>query len=155
MKHNTDCSVTVYLTKRTEEMWSHKEAASLSDGLSIYLYRRVGEEAKGLEGNEGNVFYAFQSKRKRGIHAFLSTCRLADVMLRPAVDFGTAKRMCTSLKLLGCSQKAVPAKQRHTRPEIVNRKSAAAHAYSILSKLSKRFPNPSLTIAERLVISAL
>jgi hypothetical protein len=110
LEHNTDYIATVYLTKRTEEMWKHKEVTSLSDGLSIYLYSREEKEAKGLGGNEGNVFYAFQSKRKRGIYAFLSTCRLADVVLRPAVHFGTAKRLCTSLKLLGCSQKAVPAK---------------------------------------------
>jgi len=104
IEQNTGYCVTVYLTKRKEWKWSHA-------GRFIHLpVQERGQRSKGLEGNEGNVFYAFQSKRKRGIHAFLSTCRLADAMLRPAVDFGTAKRMCTSLKLPDYSQKAVPAK---------------------------------------------
>ena len=84
-EHNTGYCVTVYLTKRKEGKWSLV-------GRFIHLpVKERGQRSKGLEGNEGNVFYAFQSKRKRGIHAFLSTCRLADAMLRPAVDFRDGK----------------------------------------------------------------
>jgi hypothetical protein len=65
-EHNTGYCVTVYLTRRKEGKWSHKEAISLSDGLSIYLYRKDGKEAKGWKGMRGMCFTLFKVKGRKG-----------------------------------------------------------------------------------------
>ena len=65
-EHNTGYCVTVYLTKRKEGKRSHKKAISLSDGLSIYLYRRDGQEAKGWKRMRGMCFTLFKVKGREG-----------------------------------------------------------------------------------------
>jgi hypothetical protein len=61
-EQNTGYCVTVYLTNKTEGMWSHRE----SDGLSIYLYRREDKEAKGWKGMREMCFTLFKVKGRKG-----------------------------------------------------------------------------------------